>query len=740
MILFHVETLDLDKPRVRSRAWLPACLLRRAGLAAKLVAGDIQPRLLNTAQCVVLTGDASHHALCAAQRAADAKVPVIVDIGSAELLNELTGQMRCGQFLELLGLASSITAANEVLAREVAHSFGVKPVVIVPDPIDIQDDLLAALRLHPAAAVHMLANRGNHWIRDALAKLRRKWPADRISHATRKRIVWFGTSDQPNSEGGIAELLLAAGDLVDLAEELPLRLEIVGGALDSGRRLLKSLPIPIAFHRYSPRRARQFLEKSDLCLLPSGGDPKSLARSTARARLAAALGVPVVAGIIGDAMLPEMRNALTAKRAVPSAKDRDALPAIRMQEAGSVEAAWRRAIKGSQGPAARLTTSEVAVRVDRRLKVLLLLQQFQDIDLIVPIAEAASTDSQIEVRIAVLSKIAVPVSRRLRAICANGGKIEFWHGTDLLRGRITSGRFAADVAITASEGTAFGARFARSFVAASQAAGVRVLSLQHGLDNRGMTYGPQGSSKAFRGDLVLTWGGPQRLSHAAGAELRAKAVPVGCPKRVFCRADFPSFPMADRPFVAVFENLHWRRYDDGYRKRFVNDLAAMAEALPNEIFLVKPHMGGQWFTRGSTAAIPLPPNIIIADPKAAQWRRFTADAFLAHASAVITTPSTIALDAARYGLPVALVTYGIEAHNYHPLPRLEETGDWRRFVEDVRQELYDRSKLEAFFADAALPGDAVGRALAVIRMAGAGQSYREIISALEKDQHGPATS
>ena len=41
MILFHVETLDFDQPDLRSRAWLPVLSLRRAGLAARVVAGDV---------------------------------------------------------------------------------------------------------------------------------------------------------------------------------------------------------------------------------------------------------------------------------------------------------------------------------------------------------------------------------------------------------------------------------------------------------------------------------------------------------------------------------------------------------------------------------------------------------------------------------------------------------------------------------------------------------------------------
>lgn len=733
MILFHVEALDFDKPDVRSRAWLPVCLLRRSGLAARLVDGEIAADLLDAAKCVILTGGASGEALRAAERASAAGVPVILDIGGVDILDASMAGPRRKQFVAIATLANAITAGSEILARQIERTIGAEHAAIVPDPVDIEDGLGAGMRHHPGATVQVLAKWAEGLARDAVARLRRRWPGHALSDATCRRIVWFGASREPNGEGGVAELLLAASDLADLAEEMPLRLDIVGRSPRTARRLLKQLAIPVAFYRYSPRRVRARLRGADLCLLPSGGDPESLARSPARASLASALGVPVVASATATTLLPAMRAALADRTSARERPDS-------ATHAQSVTAAWRQAIDAAQAAAAQRSAARIAIRADQRLRVLLLLQQFQDIDLVVPVAEAASASPDIDVRVAVLSKVAVPASRRLRTICGNGGKVEFWRGADLLGNRIAPARFAVDVAVTASEGLGVGARFARAFVVASRSAGARAVTLQHGLDNGGLTFGPKVPPHAFNADLVLTWGGSHRLTEAACADIKDKAVPVGCPKRVFRRSDFPDFPYADRAFIAVFENLHWRRYSDDYRTRFVSDLAATAESSPDTAFVVKPHMGGRWFTRQGPADKPLPANVEIADPEVAQWRRFTADAFLAHASAVITTPSTIALDAARYGVPVALVAYGIPAQNYVPLPRLEGTADWLEFANQMRQGRYDRAKLDAFFADAVLPGDAVARILTVIRMGGARRSKAEILSALRGSPHGLAAS
>ena len=740
MILFHVAALDFDKPDVRSRAWLPACLLRRSGLAARLVDGDVAADLLSAAKCVVLTGGASGHALSTARRASQAGVPVILDIGNIDIFDASVAGPQREQFVAIAALASSITAGNAMLAHRIEQVIGAGRVAIVPDPIEIEDGLRAGMRHHPRATVRAMVKWLEGLARDAVARLRGKWPGHAMSDAECRRIVWFGASRQPNGEGGVAELLLAASDLVELAEEFPLRLDIVGRSPRAARRLLRHLAIPIAFYRYSPRRVRQRLHGADLCLLPRGGDLESLAKSPARAGLAAALGIPVVASTIASPLLPAMRAALADRSTARIQPTPTALRAMREQDARTVTTAWEQAIDAAQAAIGQRPAAGITIRAERKLRVLLLLQQFQDIDLIVPVAEMASASADIEVRVAVLSKIAVPVSRRLHTICGNGGKVEFWHGADLLGNRIEPARFEADVAVTASEGLGVGARFARAFVAASRAAGARAVTLQHGLDNGGLTFGPRVPPSAFGADLVLTWGGPHRLTDAACPEIREKTVAVGCPKRLFRRSDFPRFPRVDRPFIAVFENLHWRRYNDEYRKRFVSDLVATAESSPDLTFVVKPHMGGQWFTRRGPVTSPLPANVEIANPEAIQWRRFTADAFLAHASAVITTPSTIALDAARYGVPVALVTYGISARNYAPLPRLEQAADWLEFVDQIRRGLYDRTKLEDFFADAVLPGDAIARILAVIRMAGARRSHAEILSALRASPHGLAAS
>jgi hypothetical protein len=742
MILFHVESLDLDAQDVRLRAWLPACLLRRAGMSARLVEGEVPASLVAAASCIVLAGRISESALSTARQASRAGVPIVLDVGDGDMLTDSIAAFdQRHRFAEAAGYAGAITACNAALARRIEQLIDAKHVAVVPDPIDIDDGYSENLLRYPRATARLIATRIANLARDAFADLRRRWQGAETAGPHCRRIVWFGASRRPNGEGGVAELLLAASDLADLAAETPLHIDVVGRSPRWTRRFLKHLRMPVSFHRYSPARVRQRLRKADLCLLPDGSDPDGSTRSPARENLAIALGVPTVTSLGDQSLLPQMRAALGDRATALRQQEPNRQSILRDHGAQAVATAWRQAIDVARSSAGQPSPAQrTAFQIGQRLRVQFLLQQFQDLDLIVPIAEAASNCPDIEVRIAVLAKIGVPASRRLRTIRSKGGKIEFWHAPELLENRLAPACFAADVAVTASEGPGFGARFARAFVAGSLAAGARAVSLQHGLDNGGLTYGPQLPPGSFMSDMVLTWGGLSRLTEAACAETRAKVIPVGCPKRLFGRKDFHDFPYADRPFIAVFENLHWGRYGENYRARFVEDLVASAESAPELTFVLKPHMGGQWFTRRGHAAKPLPANLTVADPTAPEWRRFTADAFLVHASAVITTPSTIALDAARYGVPAALVSYGISAQNYAPLPRLERREDWLGFADQIRRGAYDRKKLESFLADATLPGDVVARILTVIRMVGARRSPAEILSSVHAPSREVAAS
>ncbi|RYH01757.1 MAG: hypothetical protein EON57_10245 [Alphaproteobacteria bacterium] len=131
----------------------------------------------------------------------------------------------------------------------------------------------------------------------------------------------------------------------------------------------------------------------------------------------------------------------------------------------------------------------------------------------------------------------------------------------------------------------------------------------------------------------------------------------------------------------MFENLHWHRYSMAYRHAFVKNVQSLARQFPDVTFLVKPHHAGMWLTQRHRGLRPDAANVVIADPAVAAWEPYTASALLGHLSAVITSPSTVALDAARHGMPTAVVAIDLGLENYNPLTLIRQTADWFAFVQ-----------------------------------------------------------
>jgi len=198
-------------------------------------------------------------------------------------------------------------------------------------------------------------------------------------------------------------------------------------------------------------------------------------------------------------------------------------------------------------------------------------------------------------------------------------------------------------------------------------------------------------------------------------------VPVGCSKPPpHAEQDVADLLPRGRTIVGIFENLHWHRYDAAYREAFVAGARALAEAFPQVLFVLKPHHAGLWLTSQYEGQPPAAANLLVADPQSPAWERHTAGALLGHLSAVITTPSTVALDAARAGLPVAVAAHGLDLDNYRPLERLAEPADWQAFVRGAlapgqRPALQERSA--RFVERVLVPGDAARRIVEDLRAA-----------------------
>ncbi len=166
--------------------------------------------------------------------------------------------------------------------------------------------------------------------------------------------------------------------------------------------------------------------------------------------------------------------------------------------------------------------------------------------------------------------------------------------------------------------------------------------------------------------------------------------------------------------VGVFENLHWTRFSEAYREHFARDLEDAAAARPDTLFLIKPHHAGRWMSRHRDR-IAERANLVVVDPTDSAWEPHTAPALIASVDKVLTTPSTVALDAARTGRPVAVLGYDLDLPLYEPLPILRGGDDLERFLDEDPDAALRRN--EAFLERARLPGRADHRIAALIAAA-----------------------
>lgn len=347
------------------------------------------------------------------------------------------------------------------------------------------------------------------------------------------------------------------------------------------------------------------------------------------------------------------------------------------------------------------------------IRLLLFLDQIQDWDLIGPICRAVTDDYPIHCTVCLTQRL-LAQSPRSRAEFDGLGIKPLIHHHRLVRwfGRPSSSGF--DALLTAAESTVGAHAVPHALTKRANRRDLATFTMQHGFENIGLTYFDEvhGSEVRFASRHIFIWGPVNALPPETPGETRERCIAVGCPKEVRSgvSAHTPVPPLAgsEGPVVLICENLHWHRYDAAYRARFLEDMEALAEANPQVTFVIKPHHAGRWsFAHFSSARA----NVRIINPTDPAWEPHTAPALIAAADAVITTPSTVAVDAARLQKPVGVVSYDLDTQTYHPLPQFRQRSDWFDFVAALANPDDLLSRARRFIDRVLVPGPAARRIL-----------------------------
>jgi hypothetical protein len=245
---------------------------------------------------------------------------------------------------------------------------------------------------------------------------------------------------------------------------------------------------------------------------------------------------------------------------------------------------------------------------------------------------------------------------------------------------------------------------------------VSTFTLQHGFPNLGLSFCDHvyGADIRFTAKTVLTWGPVEALADWVSDETRHKCEAVGCPKELVLFDSDLDKATSDRPIIAIFENLHGHIFDRQYITDFLGHLQETAEQHKEFRFILKPHPSSlRCRTEELSEMFSRLKDVEIIDRADGKTPAYSTPWLLANALGAITTPSTVALDGALQGVPVALALYGLDLYRsiYAPLVMLESRADWEDFLGKLTNGDDLKKRNDEFLRRVIVPGDAASRIL-----------------------------
>jgi hypothetical protein len=543
------------------------------------------------------------------------------------------------------------------------------------------------------------------------------------------RLIWFGNHGANHAQFGMLDLLSISDALNQVGKEFDCELVIVSNSEEKFDLVSKHLKIPTRYFQWSIGTTERELKRASVALLPNSKDAFSICKSANRAVLALSLRVPVVATLTPaleplaeciqyDDFLAGIRTYLKDKAKVDD--DINAAQAILESNYGqqAIAAHWIKALDSAfYAPKIKPIAADLVVA----------LHLIQDLDLALPVVEEAQKRG---VKVLICCSTALMRKSPRVTVALRQLGLESW----ILDEHLTQSAhlcFPSQVKalLTVAESSLGPHTFTNKLTKTAISKGIRTGTMQHGFENIGLTYTDEMHAIEkieIAADYIFLWGFVERLHSNVSPAIRKKCVAVGSVKPAGLPiADLSELALPVGKVIGIFENLHWHRYSEEYRQFFLDSVYEVAQTFPDVTFLVKPHHAGKWLTGRYKGEVANYPNLVIADPSMPPWEKYTAPSLMNCMVAVITSPSTVALDAARSDIPVAVVQFDLELSNYEPLPLIGKTSEWISFV---AQCLADpdcaRANMRSFVDATIVPGPAAERILGILL----GENFRSAIN------------
>lgn len=742
---WKTSSLNSEIASLRYRALFPLLALEDLGFKNKICTRVTRSFLVDL-DVLVIVKSFTHDDYWLAQEASKMGIPVVFDLCDNIFIEEYgSDQYRSPEdiFLLISSVASAITVTTQPLADVVKAKVGCSvPVYIIPDGVEnsvllsriekrlfipkmyryISVPLAIAAIFYTrcrdyygqfksdgfALAIRRLAYRALKFCYRKKAKLfarsaneslvtdlpivgetNEAGSLQRTAAKDAKKILWFGNHGAAHAKFGMMDLLLIQAELESIANELPVELIVVSNNVEKYKKHILPMAIPSHYIEWSAESMVQHFADADVVVIPSTKDDFSICKSANRTVLAITNGVPVVATLTPaledlrevvtfDDFHNGMRQYLTDKAFAKSQIEKGKAIIGQLYGQENIGNIWLEVIKS-------IVEQDVKrVKESSNPDLIVAVHLPQDISLAFPVLEEASKQG-----LQCVVWISFQAIKRWPSILKDiqNSKFNFRIIADDFKvsDQLFPSRVFALLSITESNLNPH--RFTRKLTKAANKFGIYTATMQHGFENIGLSYSDEIHNIKrikFESANVYTWGDNNTYHPDILKETLEKCVQVGCPKPK--SVDFKPLPCSlakESVVVGVFENLHWHRYSEDYRTGFIKGVNHLAAQYPDITFIIKPHSAGVWLTGRYDGEKPEHRNVIIIDPLSSDWSDITAAHLLLHLSAVITTPSTIAVDAARLSIPTAVVAEGLPLSNYAPLSLIRDMHDWGGFVDKV---------------------------------------------------------
>ena len=330
MLIWKTQTLNVNIASIRYRCLLPLKYLAAKGIAHKISGGADPVPLTAKADAIVFVKSFRDQDVATCEQAARLGVPIILDLCDNIFIQEYATGNRydpAKNFQLMAEWASAIVTTGEPLKVEVEQAIAsLNPIIaVIPDSSETLADIdyafritrlqrLQSLVLRPALKRSIKAIKQS---RDRLNWRKKQKPATQSTKPTQKQsgvqptpvfparwpqaepnvktILWFGNHGAKYGSFGMSSILTVADAIEKLSQELPLRLVVVSNHLEKYERDIAPLPFETVYLRWHPRKIYDYIQASDVTIIPNSQSRYSICKSANRAVLALSQGTPVVA-------------------------------------------------------------------------------------------------------------------------------------------------------------------------------------------------------------------------------------------------------------------------------------------------------------------------------------------------------------------------------------------------------------------------------------------------------------